>query len=284
MIYTLVRKNSANVIDSIMSFDSIGSFDESWSATVTTQTVEKGFNISDNITIDPQSYDIQAVLSSYTLFDTNKEIVWDGETFNSEVTDKDRHIVARDKLIKLFTDRSVLTILESTANSTSEGLVFKEQELKSAHFKEIDNCVITSLAISNPDNATGAFLVSLKLQKVYVAYVTTVEVAEGQMTKLLQSYVKKDKSVAATAKSGQTVTDGEGDGLPIKTEDTTPKAVSQILEGMSFEDGAAYRDAVLKPIREEAEATRKAAIATALSKVYHVPDRQGGVWVVIPAF
>lgn len=282
MIYTLVRKNSANVIDSIMSFDSISSFDESWSATVTTQTVEKGFNISDNITIDPQSYDIQAVLSSYTLFDTNKEIVWDGETFNSEVTDKDRHIVARDKLIKLFTDRSVLTILESTANSTSEGLVFKEQELKSAHFKEIDNCVITSLAISNPDNATGAFLVSLKLQKVYVAYVTTVEVAEGQMTKLLQSYVKKDKSVATTAKSGQTVTDE--DGLPIKTEDTTPKAVSQILEGMSFEDGAAYRDAVLKPIREEAEATRKAAIATALSKVFHVAEKQGSVWVVKPAF
>ena len=60
MIYTLVRRKGED-IDAIISFDSISSFDESWSATVTTQTVEKGFNISDNINIEPPTYDIRAI-------------------------------------------------------------------------------------------------------------------------------------------------------------------------------------------------------------------------------
>lgn len=282
MIYTLIRKDKDGVIDTIMSFDSISSFDESWDATVTTQVVEKGFNISDNINIEPPSYSIQAVLSSYSLFKQDREIFWNGEDFTSQGSDIDSHIVARDNLISIFKDRSVLTLLESTSNSYSQNLSEKESELKSAHYKETDNCVITSMSVSNPDNASEAFLVSLKLQKVFVAYVTTVEVEEGQMTPLLKPYIKKDKSVTNKNKSGEEITDENG--LPIESSDTTPKAVAEILEGMTFEQGAAYRDAVLVPIKEQAEATRKAAIATALSKVFHKPVKQGDSWVVRPAF
>ena len=67
MIYTLVRRDSENNIDSILSFDCITSFDESWAATVTTQTVEYGFDVTDNINIEAPTYSIVAIISSYSL-------------------------------------------------------------------------------------------------------------------------------------------------------------------------------------------------------------------------
>lgn len=282
MIYTLIRRDNNGNIDTVMSFDSISSFDESWSATVTTQTVEKGFNISDNINIDPQTYDIQAILSSYSLFDLDREIVWDGENFSSKQSDADRHIAARDKLISIFTDRSILTILESTANSNSVSEQEKETELKSGYFKEIDNCVITSMSISHPDNATGSFLVSLKLQKIYVAYVTTVQVADGQMTPTLRPYIKESKTVSSEAKSGQPATDANG--TPITSDDVTRAAVEEIAGGLDFAEEAAYRDAVIKPIKALADANRKAALATAISKVFHTPVLQGDSYIIKPTF
>ena len=118
MIYTLVRKDRGGNVDSIISFDSVNSMDESWTATVSTQTVEKGFNISDNINIEPEVYSIEAVISSYSLFVKDKEISWDGSRFkNRGQVNKDLHIKARDELTRIFKEGSILTLLESTANS-----------------------------------------------------------------------------------------------------------------------------------------------------------------------
>ena len=210
MIYTLVRKDTDNNIDAIISFDSVKSMDENWSATVTEQVVESGFNISDNINIESPSFTIDAVLSSYTLFDTEKEIVWDGESFSTtKNTEKNNHIIAREALIKVFSDRSILTLVESSNNSSSLSLSTRYEELQSGYHKEIENCVITSLSISHPDSGSGAFLVSLKVQEIKVALVLTAELVGSEAIPTVRPYVGKEGYENSTTKSESDVEDGD---------------------------------------------------------------------------
>ena len=200
MIYTIVRKDKDNNIDAVISFDSISSVDESWSATVTSQTVEYGFNISDNINIEAPTYSIAATLSSYSLFNQEKEIVWDGQDFTANgATDRNSHVVARDEIIEIFKDRSIVTLIESEANSNNPNLSEKYQELTSNYNREIDTCVITSLSIGHPDQGTGAFLVALTVQKINLARIEISELEEGEkvalVRPLMQTYdAQKTKS------------------------------------------------------------------------------------------
>lgn len=200
MIYTIVRKDKDNNIDAVISFDSISSVDESWSATVTSQTVEYGFNISDNINIEAPTYSIAATLSSYSLFNKEKEIVWDGQDFTANgATDRNSHVVARDEIIEIFKDRSIITLIESEANSNNPNLSEKYQELTSNYNREIDTCVITSLSIGHPDQGTGAFLVSMTIQKINLARIEISELEEGEkvalVRPLMQTYdAQKTKS------------------------------------------------------------------------------------------
>lgn len=187
MIYTIVRKDDNGKIDAIISFDSITSMDESWNATVTSQTVEYGFNISDNTNIEAPTYNISAVLSSYSLFKKDREIVWDGEDFSSGgEPNLNYHIEVRDQMIRVFSDRKVVTLIESTVNSENANDTAKIEELKSGYFKEIEDCVISSLSFSHPDTGTGAIHAEIKLQKIVMANVAITELAEGEKRALLR--------------------------------------------------------------------------------------------------
>lgn len=282
MIYTLIRRNGED-IDAIISFDSITSFDESWSATVTTQTVEKGFNISDNINIEPPTYDIQAILSSYSLFKSDREISWDGESFSTQAAqlNSESHIIARDELIKIFTDRSILTLIESSNNSVNESFDVKYDEITSGYNKEINNCVITSLSISNPDSATGAFIVSLKLQKIYVALVTTVEVEAGQMTRTLKPLNKTVNNAATGSKTSDTA-DGSDIGQQIGDNSNVNLPPEDVDVGMTQAQGEARRAAQLTPILTENEALEEVLRLSKATGRRYTLKRQGSGYVVYP--
>ena len=136
MIYTIVRKDDNDKIDAIISFDSITSMDESWNATVTSQTVEYGFNISDNTNIESPTYNISSTISSYSLFRKDREITWNGEEFKTESEPNlNYHIEVREQLIKVFSDRKLITLIESSVNSDSTNDKVKVEELKSGYFK-----------------------------------------------------------------------------------------------------------------------------------------------------
>lgn len=251
MIYTLVRRDSSNNINSIISFDSITSFDESWAATVTTQTVEYGFNVTDNINIEAPTYSIDAVISSYSLFDRGNEIVWDGEDFNvSSENDTERHIKARDEIIRIFKERSILTLIESGANSNNENLDSKYSELTSGYFNETPNCVITSLGISHPNKGTGAFYVTMKVQKINVAMVTAVELTKEEMSPTLKGMV-----VTPTVASSKSKT-VDGEEIPegaVAQQDGDVKKTS-IVEGDDWFDVYNERSKELDVIRDADEA------------------------------
>ena len=187
MIYTIVRKNDNDKIDAIISFDSITSMDESWNATVTSQTVEYGFNISDNTNIESPTYNISSTISSYSLFRKDREITWNGEEFKTESEPNlNYHIEVREQLIKVFSDRKLVTLIESSVNSDNTNDKVKVEELKSGYFKEIDDCIITSLSFSHPDTGSGAIKADIKLQKIVMANVAITELAEGEKRALLR--------------------------------------------------------------------------------------------------
>lgn len=187
MIYTLVRKNDKGVIDAIVSFTSISSMDESWNSTVTSQPIEFGFNITDNINIENPTYDITGTISSYSLFRVDKEIVWDGEDFtNKTESNPNYHIDVREQMIRVFSQRKTLTLIESSVMSDNVNDKGYVDELKSGYFKEIENCVITSLSFSYPENSTGAISVNMKLQKLTIANTVVAELEEGEKRALLR--------------------------------------------------------------------------------------------------
>lgn len=221
MIYTIVRKDENDKIDAVISFDSVSGVDESWSATVTSQTVEYGFNISDNINIEAPTYSITAILSSYSLFNQDKEIVWDGQDFTTPTeTDKDSHIVARDEIIDIFKDRSIVSLIESTANSNNPNLDEKYQELTSSYNREIDTCVITSLSIGHPDQGTGAFIVSMTIQKVNLARIEISELEEGEKRALLRPLMKTKEDVKTNSSKEEGNIDPDT-GLPDESAPAT---------------------------------------------------------------
>ena len=269
MIYTLVRKDRGGNVDSIISFDSVSSMDEAWTATVSTQTVEKGFNISDNINIEPEVYSIEAIISSYSLFIKEKEISWDGSSFRSRgQSDKQSHVKAREEIIKIFKEGSVLSLLETTANSVSSNLGEKYKELRSGYVKEIEDCVITSMSISHPSEGTGAFFVSLKLQKIYTASVRVEELPEGQSVPLLTPMQAKEASVASTSSAGKTVdgvggvdgVDGVGgvdESMAMRPEDGSIPKPSKSPAGMSWEDGYSILQRDLSRMREVQASIRR---------------------------
>lgn len=191
MIYTIVRKDDNDNVDAVISFDSITSMDENWSSTVTSQTVEYGFNITDNINIESPTYTISALISSYSLFNKDREIVWDGNDFVSKGTPNPlSHVVARDAIIEVFKDCRLVTLLESAANSNDSDLGQKYLQLKTHHFKEHENCIITSLSISHPESGTGAFIVNMTLQKIVMAEIEVKELVGDEKRALIKPLMK----------------------------------------------------------------------------------------------
>jgi len=280
MIYTLLRKDAGNSVDAVISFDSVSSSDESWSATVTTQTVEKGFNITDNVNIEPPTYSIEAVISSYSLFNLDNEIVWDGETFkNSGESNANSHIKARDEIIRIFKERSVLSLVESTSNSSNENLGERYTELQAGHYKEIDNCVMTSLSISHPDSGTGAFYVSIKLQKIHIALVTVSELQGDEVTPLvkpLQVNVGDKASRASTSEAG-----GTGGGGTASGEESTEGAEKdEDYTGLDWHEEYAAKRLSIKPMLDERTALeemfKREALTGEVCKVYAVSGGWNG--------
>ena len=114
MIYTLINRDKDGNIAQIISFDSVQSFTESLRSTVSASTVEYGFPISDNITTENPTYSLNTTVSSYSLFNSDKEIYWDGEDFVSTSSpDKNIHIYMRDAVKSLWENRQVVSMSSS---------------------------------------------------------------------------------------------------------------------------------------------------------------------------
>ena len=206
MIYTLINRDKDGNIAQIISFDSVQSFTESLRATISSSTVEYGFPISDNITTENPTYSLSTTVSSYSLFNSDKEIYWDGQDFvtASTNTDTNLHIYMRDSIKSLWENRQVISILESEKESFAVNLDTKYKQLTSKYSKEYLNCVITSLEIDTSESSNGVIFLKMTIEKVDVAYVKFGQLQPNQMQPPLIPYNKGVEDQGTTKTSTTT--------------------------------------------------------------------------------
>lgn len=224
MIYAIVLKSiddgGSETINGVISFDCIKSFSESRSATVSTQTVEKGFNISDNINIEPVQFTLDGYISSYYLKDDENEIVWDGNRFktNNSNSKTYTHARVRDSLIAFFEERNVFTLMESEYGSTNKDVTENYNEQKRGYYKEYENCVLTSMDFSVPEASSEVFSISMKIQKITIAVVQERRLEKGEMG-VLQKY--RPNTDVSSVSSTTTDSLGTKDDADAKVADPT---------------------------------------------------------------
>lgn len=224
MIYAIVLKDTDDsgnsVINGVISFDCIKSFSESRSATVSTQTVEKGFNISDNINIEPVQFTLDGYISSYYLKDDENEIVWDGSRFKTNNSDSKTytHARVRDSLIAFFEERNVFTLMESEYGSTNKDITENYNEQKRGYYKEYENCVLTSMDFSVPEASSEVFSISMKIQKITIAVVQERRLEKSEMG-VLQKY--RPNTDVSSVSSTTTDSLGTKDDADAKVADPT---------------------------------------------------------------
>ncbi|QFP93510.1 hypothetical protein [Edwardsiella phage vB_EtaM_ET-ABTNL-9] len=213
MMYTLVSFKD-NKVAALITFDAVTSLEEKWSATVTTQVVEKGFNISDSVTVEPPTYSIKGIVTSYSIFDMRGEITWiNGAFAPRDYKSEDRHIASRDQLISLISTGKVVTILESTDVFIDTDIDVAYRQTAVSKIREIEDCVITSLSLTQPDSASGAIDISLELQKVVLATVETKELAPDEVQPTLVPYYAPDTQSGSGGKTKASKTEEEGTSL-----------------------------------------------------------------------
>ena len=238
MIYTIVLKSvddgGSETINGVISFDCIKSFSESRSATVSTHTVEKGFNISDNINIEPVQFTLDGYISSYYLKDDENEIVWDGSGFktNNSNSKTYTHARVRDSLIAFFEERNVFTLMESEYGSTNKDITENYNEQKRGYYKEYENCVLTSMDFSVPEASSEVFSISMKIQKITIAVVQERRLEKGEMGVLQKYRPNTDvSSVSSTTTDVSSVSSTTTDSLGTKDDaDAKVADPTKILE------------------------------------------------------
>ncbi len=242
MIYTLINRDKDGNIVQIISFDSVQSFTESLRSTVSSSTVEYGFPISDNVTTENPTYSINTTVSSYSLFNSDKEIYWDGQDFvtSSLTTNTNPHIYMRDSVKSLWENRQVISILESEKASFDDNLETKYTQLTSKYNKEYLNCVITSLEIDTSESSNGVIFLKMTIEKVDVAYVSFGQLQEDQMQPPLKAH---SKVVTDLGTSKTTSTDDNSttkpDATSVAEKNTDPQSVKkQVPNGILAENKA----------------------------------------------
>lgn len=260
MIYSFVKfSKDGKTVQRVFSFDVIQSFSESWSANVSKSTVESGFPIADNITVENPVFNIAGVLSSYSIFDNTKELVWDGEDFVQEQGNVDllRHITLRNDLKALFLERDFFTLLESEKNSFTSEDKERLDALKSGYSQSYKNCVLTNFSIDYSDTSQDVVFVKLVVEQLNIARVITTELSSAQMTPRLVALKKE-----VINKPSSTTSSDATKGDPIKDGATG-------ANGEKATDGSSMVKSLMKRLKEddlradyEAKVVKQAEIAT----------------------
>lgn len=247
MIYTLINRNKDGNISQIISFDSVQSFTESLRSTVSSSTVEYGFPISDNVTTENPTYSINTTVSSYSLFNSDKEIYWDGQDFvtSSLTTDTNLHIYMRDSVKSLWENRQVISILESEKASFEDNLETKYTQLTSKYNKEYLNCVITSLEIDTSESSNGVIFLKMTIEKVDVAYVSFGQLQEDQMQPPLKAHSKvvTDLGTAKTTSTDDNSTT-KPDATSVAEKNTDPQSVKKQVPDGILKENKALEDSI----------------------------------------
>lgn len=286
MMYTLASFKD-NKVTALITFDAITSLEEKWSANVTTQVVEKGFNISDSVTVEPPTFSIKGIVTSYSIFDMRGEITWvNGAFVPRDYKTEERHITSRDKLIDLIASGGVVTILESKEVYIADDDTIAYTQTAVSKVREIEDCVITSLTLSQPDSASGAIDISLELQRVMLATVDSKALEPNEVQPTLIPYYSP-ATQSGSGGSGSTKaskTEEEGVSLGEVIDDPlAPEADKVVEKSSNYKHGLAEHRQIMNRINTDASKYAKAAeLQRQTEKPINDPLRNvvltGGTW------
>lgn len=242
MIYAIVVNNEQGDAKNFLTFESISSYSENWSGTVSKSTVESGFPVADHINIENPVFNISGVLSAYSIFRDDREIYWNGEDFvqASENNSESSHLIAKDYLIKTTKGGTVITLIESKTNSFLSDGNQRYEKIRSGLTKEYNNCVITDLSFEvSENNQNSAIRVSMKIEQLNIARTETTQLSEQEMQKEIIPKVAKTSTNAGTSSTSTTndattkpknVAEKESDVSAVKSEMNIPPEARKQME------------------------------------------------------
>ena len=290
MIYTIVVKDLENR-DNIVAyydFDCVRSFDMNLTANVSSIPVESSVTITDNISYEPTTYNIEAIVSSYGIFDSKNEIIYDGKGLrkvsngNQEQGDVKTHIEARNNLLKLFFGRQIVTLVESDRKPfvyDSPTEAYKLQKMGNS--LEAESCVITSMKVSYPDSADDALYISLTLQKVLLAKAQLLTLTADEMIPQLVPLIQTPTEV------GSTTTEYKADGTDSAKTPTT-KTGDAKTGGAKTGDATKrtqdpeYQRAIANTNSQASARNRAASLMALENREYTIVQRGAGNWEAVP--
>ncbi len=196
MIHTIVTYDPSGAVADTITLDCVKSFSESYTATVTTNPVESGTVISDDIIHEQETFSMSGIISDYAFRRAGFRVIFqNGEFVRESVVDDSRDelptIYVKDRLRSIIQDGEVFSVIKSIGKDVL-GTTLEN------HFP----CVATNLTVSDIED--GAIEVNITIKKIKVATVIFKQI--DKTTRRLVPFVKPETK-DVDAKDGSTTKD-----------------------------------------------------------------------------
>lgn len=229
MIYTIYLVDDNSNITETISLDVINSFGEDYSSNIAQNTVENGYVISDSISINNPKFSVSGVITDSKFRVRGHLVVFNGNTFVKsqgdnrqqfqQISDDDYSEKVKARLIKLWENKEIFGILESTDINNVKG----------SQVRNIFPCVLSSLNFNKSD-AASAIYPTMSIEKIRYSVVTVTTVKDPN-PELIPKYKESVEAQSKTSTSSATSTVS----TDLKDADTAAK---DVLKGISGEEPA----------------------------------------------
>ena len=239
MIYTLYLVDDNSNITETISLDVINSFGEDYSSNIAQNTVENGYVISDSISINNPKFSIGGVITDSKFRVKGQLVVFNGNTFVKSqgdnrdqfqtISDDDYAEKVKARLIKLWENKEIFGILESTDINNLQG----------SKVRNIFPCVLSSLGFSKSD-AASAIYPTMSIERIRYSVVTVSTVTDPTpelIPKYKESVEAQSKTNSSAAKSSVS--------SDLKDADAQAKDVLNGISGGEATTKAVKKDSII---------------------------------------
>lgn len=199
LIYTIYLVDDNSNITETISLDVINSFGEDYSSNIAQNTVENGYVISDSISINNPKFSIAGVITDSKFRTRGQLVVFNGNTFVKSqgdnrtqfqtISDDDYAEKVKARLIKLWENKEIFGILESTDINNLQG----------SKVRNIFPCVLSNLGFNKSD-AAAAIYPTLSIERIRYA-VVTISTVKDPTPELIPKYKESVEAQSKTSTS-----------------------------------------------------------------------------------
>lgn len=238
MIYTLYLVDDNSNITETISLDVINSFGEDYSSSIAQNAVENGYVISDSISISNPKFSISGVITDSKFRVKGHLVVFNGNTFVKsqgdnrdqfqQISDDDYAEKVKARLIKLWENKEIFGILESTDINNLQG----------SKVRNVFPCVLSNLGFNKSD-AAAAIYPTMSIERIRYAVVTTTTV-KNPTPELIPKYKESVEAQSKTSTSSASSVSSD-----LKDSDTQAKDALKGISGGEPTTKAVKKDNII---------------------------------------